>query len=110
MPKVEREIELPVAPEEAWEVATERADEWLGEDALIEPWEGGEVRAGEREGVVEEVDPGRRLRWSWEGGDVVLTVAPAPGGGARVTVVETARPAVAARLPMLAAAAACVPA
>ena len=52
---VTREIVLPVPRERAWELVTE-------ED---EP-----LRFDDREGVVEEVEPGERIVFSWEGSRV----------------------------------------
>lgn len=58
-----REITLPATADEVWHSLAEPA--WLGEDASIELRPDGEVRAGEREGFVEEVDEGRRLVFWW---------------------------------------------
>jgi hypothetical protein len=57
--EVEREVELPVGPEEAWESVADA--EWLGGEAEIDLVPGGDLRIGEREGWVEEVVPGERL-------------------------------------------------
>ena len=68
MPSVRREIVLPVEPERAWELMTEPAEleGWLADEVELEPEEGGDVRVAwddgeQREGVVEEVEPERRL-------------------------------------------------
>ena len=68
MPAVRREVVLPVDPDRAWELITDpgELEGWLADDVELEPEEGGEVRVewddGERrEGIVEEVDEGRRL-------------------------------------------------
>ena len=55
---VERELTVPARPEEVWASLAE--PEWLGEDATIELRQAGEVRAGERDGFVEEADAPRR--------------------------------------------------
>jgi uncharacterized protein YndB with AHSA1/START domain len=61
--EVEREAELPVEPEEAWDTVVD--GEWLGGDAEIDLVPGGDLRIGEREGWVEEVEPGERLTFWW---------------------------------------------
>jgi uncharacterized protein YndB with AHSA1/START domain len=60
---VERELTVPEETEEVWRSLAE--PEWLGDDASIELREAGEVRAGERNGFVEEVDAPRRLVFWW---------------------------------------------
>jgi uncharacterized protein YndB with AHSA1/START domain len=60
---VERELTVPAEAEEVWRSLAE--PEWLGDDATIELREAGEVRAGEREGFVEEADAPRRLVFWW---------------------------------------------
>jgi len=99
-PTVHKEIVLPVGRERAWALLTEPAElrEWLADEVELEPepgaplrmaWADGEVR----EGLVEEVEEERRLRFRW-GDDatgvpsrVEWTIDDAPGG-TRVTVVE----------------------
>ena len=96
MPSVRREVVLPVPREEAWELLTDDAAlrEWLADDAVLEPEVGGEVRADDREGVVEAVDHGRRIAFRWDDGGeasrVEWTLDDAPGiaVGTRFTVVE----------------------
>ena len=101
MPEVvRREIVLPVERERAWALLTEPAElrEWLADDVELEAevgaplrmaWDDGEVR----EGLVEEVEEERRLRFRWDDGTtgvpsrVEWTLDDAPGG-TRVTVVE----------------------
>jgi uncharacterized protein YndB with AHSA1/START domain len=61
--EVERDIELPVEPDEAWESVID--GEWLGGDAEIDLKPGGDLRIGEREGWVEGVEPGERLSFWW---------------------------------------------
>jgi uncharacterized protein YndB with AHSA1/START domain len=93
MPSVRREVVLPLPRERAWELLTDQAAlrEWLAEDAELEPEPGGAVRADDREGVVEDVDPGRRLTFRWDDGEdasrVEWTLDEVPGG-TRVTVLE----------------------
>jgi uncharacterized protein YndB with AHSA1/START domain len=60
---VERELLVPESPEEVWRSLAQPG--WLGDDALIELWPSGEVRAGERSGFVEEADEPRRLVFWW---------------------------------------------
>lgn len=73
MPSVRREIDLPVPRERAWELLC-APEEWLADDAALEPEPGGEVRADwadgvRREGVVQEVEPLERLAFRWWGPD-----------------------------------------
>jgi uncharacterized protein YndB with AHSA1/START domain len=127
MSTVRREIVLPVERERAWELLTESGEleGWLADDVefcaeagapLRAAWDDGEERAG----VVEEVEPERRIRFVWAGADdaseVEWTLADAVSG-TRLLVVErrlatyepTATAAFAARLGALAlAAAACL--
>jgi uncharacterized protein YndB with AHSA1/START domain len=60
---VERELTVPEEAEEVWRSLSE--PDWLGEAATIELREAGEVRAGGREGFVEEADAPRRLVFWW---------------------------------------------
>ena len=100
MSTVRREIVLPVERERAWALLTEPAElrEWLADEVELEPeagaplrvaWAGGEAR----EGVVEEVEEERRLRFRWDDdatgvpSRVEWTLDDAPGG-TRVVVVE----------------------
>ncbi|MEA2480150.1 MAG: hypothetical protein QOJ07_2072 [Thermoleophilaceae bacterium] len=100
---IEREVVLPVAPEEAWDalVRPEELVAWLadevecegpldeGSEALLR-WHDGDVRHA----VVEDADEPRRLafRWSGDGDDeetlVELTLEEVPGG-TRLRVVES---------------------
>jgi uncharacterized protein YndB with AHSA1/START domain len=67
--EVEREMELPVERDEAWQAVAdpERLGEWLagGGDAEIDLTPGGDLTIGDRIGFVEEVDPGERLVFWW---------------------------------------------
>ena len=57
---VTREIVLPVPRERAWELVTEEDElrEWLADEVEFEAEEGAPLRIDDREGVVEEVEPG----------------------------------------------------
>ncbi len=68
---VERELTVPEEIDQVWRSLAE--PEWLGEDATIELREAGEVRAGDRSGFVEEVDPPRRLVFWWSTPDEEAT-------------------------------------
>jgi uncharacterized protein YndB with AHSA1/START domain len=104
-----RAVTVPAAVETVWEAITEPGamEDWFG--ALVE-WElrpGGKAHfrhmAGEdadREGVVDDVEPGRRLRFRWwpaDGDGDVSEVAyelEADDGGTVLTVTERRVPAV----------------
>ena len=73
MSTVRREIVLPVERDRAWALLTEPRElsEWLADEVDLEPEEGAPLRvawaSGEtREGVVEEVEEERRLRFRWD--------------------------------------------
>jgi uncharacterized protein YndB with AHSA1/START domain len=100
VPTIRREIVLPVERERAWALLTEPAElrEWLADEVELEPEAGAPLRAtwtsGEaRDGVVEEVEDQRRLRFRWDDdatgvpSRVEWTLDDAPGG-TRVTVEE----------------------
>jgi uncharacterized protein YndB with AHSA1/START domain len=65
LPRVEREIVLPAAPDEVWDALPDL----LGDDVDLPQEAGGRLRSdgpeGERVGVVEEVDAPRRLAFWW---------------------------------------------
>jgi uncharacterized protein YndB with AHSA1/START domain len=72
---VEREIELPVSPEEAWAAITDadRLREWFANEVELDLREGGEGvfrwdDGEQRRAVVEEVDPLHRFAFTWNGG------------------------------------------
>src|SRR3954462_15604638 len=91
MTTVRREIVLPVERERAWELLTEPAEleGWLADEVEFEPEEGAPLRAAwedgeERAGVVEEVEPERRIRFVWTGAREAPQAARArAGAGAR---------------------------
>jgi uncharacterized protein YndB with AHSA1/START domain len=71
---VEREITVPLPPEEAWQLLTRREhlETWLAPHVELDPQEGGEVRVlgddgVERLGEVESVDEPHRIRFTWSG-------------------------------------------
>lgn len=77
--RVEREIELPVPAEEAWEAITEseRLEEWFANEVELDLREGGAgvfrwADGEERHAVVEEVVPLERFAFSWDGSQVVI--------------------------------------
>ena len=92
---VRREIVLPVERERAWELLTEPGElrEWLADDVEFEAEEGAPLHADDRDGVVEEVENQRRLRFRWDDdatgipSRVEWTLDDAPGG-TRVIVEE----------------------
>lgn len=101
MSDVTREITLPVDPDTAWEALLQPG--WLGEEAELEPREGGAARFvvdGERrDAIVEEAVPGERLAFWWwttdergipetAGSRVVFELDPVHEG-TRVTVRES---------------------
>jgi uncharacterized protein YndB with AHSA1/START domain len=98
MTTVRREIVLPVERERAWELLTEPGElaGWLADEVEFEAEEGAPLRASwedgeERAGVVEEVEPERRIRFVWTGTDdaseVEWVLADAVAG-TRLVVVE----------------------
>jgi uncharacterized protein YndB with AHSA1/START domain len=76
MSTVRREIVLPVERERAWELLTESGEleGWLADEVEFSPEEGAPLHVSwddgsERAGVVEEVEPERRIRFVWAGAD-----------------------------------------
>jgi uncharacterized protein YndB with AHSA1/START domain len=94
VPVVERDVVLPVTRERAWELITEPAEleEWLADEVEFEAEVGGRVLAGDREGVVEAVEPAERVVFSWGDSRVEWRLDDAPGG-IRFTVTEHRRSA-----------------
>jgi uncharacterized protein YndB with AHSA1/START domain len=96
MTTVRREIVLPLSREEAWELLADPA--WLADEVEFAAEEGGLVEAawedGEtRVGVVEELEPERRVRFRWMGeqdaSEVEWTLDDV-AAGTRLVVVERA--------------------
>lgn len=99
--EVTRELVLPASPEEVWEELTDpdRLSEWFATDVELEVAEGGRGRfrwenGEERHAVVEEVEEGRRLAYTWSDEDgreshVGFTLDEVEDG-TRVVVTETA--------------------
>jgi uncharacterized protein YndB with AHSA1/START domain len=79
--EVTREVVLEAPLDEVWDALTDpdQLEEWFSED--------GE----ERELVVEEVETGRRVAYTWEDGQVSIELEEA-GAGTRVVVTETGEP------------------
>ena len=79
--EVTREVVLEAPLDEVWDALTDPAqlEEWFSED--------GE----ERELVVEEVETGRRVAYTWEEGRVAIELEEVDAG-TRVVVVETGEP------------------
>jgi uncharacterized protein YndB with AHSA1/START domain len=79
--EVTREVVLDAPVEEVWDALTdpELLEEWFTED--------GE----ERELAIEEVEPGRRVAYTWDEGEVAIEVQEV-GSRTRVLVTETGEP------------------
>jgi uncharacterized protein YndB with AHSA1/START domain len=79
--EVTRTVVLDAPAEEVWDALTDpaRVEEWFTED--------GEERAL----AIEEVEPGRRVGYSWDDGDVAIELEEVDGG-TRVRVTETGEP------------------
>ena len=110
MDAIEREVTVPALPHEVWPVVidSDQVSAWFGADVEIDPRAGGRAvfrwaDGTEREAVVEDVEPERRLAFRWlpfqrtEEGDIVtvpptrvaITLDPV-SEGTRVRVVEEA--------------------
>jgi uncharacterized protein YndB with AHSA1/START domain len=101
MPTIEREVTLPTDVEGAWALLTRPEDltAWLGAEVDLIPAPGAVGTVVDHDGttrrlVVDEVDAGRRLAWTWWSDDdagapsrVEINIAPADGGTS-VRVVE----------------------
>ena len=104
--QIERDLRLPAPTPEVWAALTDPAllEQWLADEVELHLRPGGDARfrsgAIVREGWVEEVLPPRsetgsgRLAFWWAASDepasrVEITLAPLPGGGTRVRVVES---------------------
>jgi uncharacterized protein YndB with AHSA1/START domain len=107
------EISIDAAPGEVWMALVDPVvlSAWFGADGELEPREGAPVRfrfpdGTERRGLVEDVEPGRRLTWRWrklDGPGPGVVVGPPStvaidllpdGDGTRVRVTEATRPEV----------------
>src|SRR3954469_19828636 len=119
MPAVTREVVPPVDPGRAWELITDpdELEGWLADDVELDPEEGGEVRVewddGERrEGIVEEVDEGRRIVFTWgeQPSRVIWTLDPVPEGTRFVVTERTLAPVIGPRMAALASRASPCPA
>jgi uncharacterized protein YndB with AHSA1/START domain len=79
--QVTREVVLEAPVEEVWDALTDPAqvEEWFSEDGA------------ERGLVVEEVEPGRRVAYTWEEGEVAIELEEVDAG-TRVLVTETGEP------------------
>jgi uncharacterized protein YndB with AHSA1/START domain len=110
MTTVRREVVLPVTRERAWELITEPAEleGWLADEVELEPEPGAEVRAAwsggeERSGVVEAVEPERRLAFRWGDSRVEWTLEDAPEGTRLVVLERSLAPVVGPRMAALSA-------
>jgi uncharacterized protein YndB with AHSA1/START domain len=70
--RIEREVKIVASPETVWEFLTDpdKATRWMGIDATLEPRPGGLYRVEVLPGTVArgefvELDPPRRLVWTW---------------------------------------------
>src|SRR3954469_9227516 len=112
MPIVRREILLPVEPARAWELITDPEELGGRLAGVLQPvpgggggapvqWEDGE----RREGVVEEVDEGRRIVFTWgeQPSRVEWTLHPVPDGTRFVVTERSLSPVVGPRMAALAA-------
>jgi uncharacterized protein YndB with AHSA1/START domain len=93
---VEREIVVPVEPDELWEALTdpERLEEWFANDVEFDPREGGEGHfrwdnGEERHATVREVVPGEKLVLDWDDEGAVEFDLKAVPDGTRLVVRET---------------------
>ena len=82
MDAIEREVTLPVEPEEAWALLTRPEDlpRWLGAEVDLDPEPGRPGRVLDHDGtlrrlVVETVDAGRRIAWRWWSDEAPLEVS-----------------------------------
>jgi uncharacterized protein YndB with AHSA1/START domain len=89
MPVVNREVVLPVPRERAWELVTEpeEMETWLAEEVDFEAEEGATLRIDDRDGVVEHVQDGERIVFTW-GDSMVEWVLEDHPGGTRFVVTE----------------------
>lgn len=100
---VERSVTLPSDQDSLWEHLTEGdlLGDWMDGDVEIDPRPGGAITLTPDDGpvvwgTVEDVDPGRRIQWTWRTDDglptqVEIEVEPVEGGTG-LTVRETLLP------------------
>jgi uncharacterized protein YndB with AHSA1/START domain len=88
---VRREISIAARPETVWEflVDPEKATRWMGTSASLDPRPGGEYRVEVISGNVAagefvEVDPPRRLVWTWGWTDE--SQSPVPVGSSTIEI------------------------
>ena len=97
--RVERSVDLPLEPDEAWEAVTDpgELERWLAPDVELDLREGGDVLirdedGRERHGTVVTVEPPERFVYTWdtEGVETTVEIAldPLPDG-TRVRISET---------------------
>lgn len=76
---VERTRQLDIGVEELWDHITDGMSGWMGGDVEIDVRVGGVITmqspgAPEVWGIVEDVEPGRRLQWVWRTDDGLPTL------------------------------------
>ena len=88
---VTREVAIAASPETVWEflVDPEKATRWMGQSASLDPRPGGEYHVEVISGNVAvgefvEVDPPRRLVWTWGWTD--KSQSPVPPGSSTIEV------------------------
>ena len=88
---IRREIAIAASPETVWEflVDPEKATRWMGQSASLDPRPGGEYHVEVISGNVAvgefvEVDPPRRLVWTWGWTD--QSQSPVPPGSSTIEV------------------------
>ena len=98
--EVKREVVLPAERDEVWSALTdpERLQEWFANDVELDLEPGGEGifrwdDGDERQATVEDVDPGRRISFTWDESHVaeshVAIELDEVEGGTSVVVTET---------------------
>ena len=94
--EIEREIVLPVPPDEAWEALTdpEQLEEWFANDVELDPREGGSGvfrwdDGEERHATVVEAEPGEKLVLDWDDEGTVELTLEEVDDGTRLTVRES---------------------
>jgi uncharacterized protein YndB with AHSA1/START domain len=102
LPPIILEIETPASADEAWAAITdpERVAEWLTDVSALgdvgDPYRLDFGDGSVVEGVIREIEPGRRFVHTWAWADalprqetlVSWTVEPLPDGGGRVTLIH----------------------